>query len=161
MENVSFWRIGEESRLKRVWHLVARALGAQTLLHSGKATRAIIQAPPFKYEYMVSIEDNMPRRFRDLDMHEAQRLQSYQGRPTLVAISVAPSFLEDGVRITLRNPYAVVRGYPGLACISAVSPGGTVAAVLQAALTPLRISDLRITKVWNGVGRMRPVIPVY
>jgi len=33
-------------------------LDAQTLLHSKKATRAIIQSPPVKYEYMVSIEDN-------------------------------------------------------------------------------------------------------
>ena len=160
MEDVSFWRIGEEGRLERVWRIVARVLNAKTLLHSERATKVIMRTPQLKYEYVVTIEEDMPRRFKDLDHREALRLLSYQGRPTLVTISITPSFLPDSEKITLRNPFAVVKGYPGLVCISAISPGGTVYAVRQAALTPLRVSDmngwLSRDEQGDGVGRMRP-----
>jgi hypothetical protein len=136
---MSFWRLGEEGRLRYVWRPLAQQLNAVKLLHAKKATKALILTPNTKYEYSLCIRESL----RPFQPNLADIITVYAGKPTAVHISITPPISEPGSRETLSQPYTRITTYPGLTCITVLAPG-TVIGVRQATLTPLRIADLRI-----------------
>ena len=134
--DLSFWRLGCESRLRRLWRPLGRILEATNLYYAKNATRVRMETKDSVIEYCVTIQDSL-RRFR-LTLHDMREVSTYKGKPTVVHINIIPP-LPLAVGTYMREPYTVIIPNNTMTCMAVIAPGGTVGGVFEACLAPLTI----------------------
>jgi hypothetical protein len=134
--DLSFWRLGCESRLRRLWRPLGHILEATNLYYAKNATRVRMETKDSMLEYCVTIQDSL-RRFR-LTLHDMQEVANYKGKPTVVHINIIPP-LPLAVGNYMREPFTVIIPNSTMTCMAVIAPGGTVGGVFKACLAPLTI----------------------